>query len=69
MLTIEEHRQSNLILQIMFDKLCPEDDPMEHLQRENVKIDKLHDILGDEGSAAKVKQLNEECLNCDDVVL
>jgi hypothetical protein len=59
---IEEHKQSNLILQKIVEKLCPEDDPTEHSVARKRKLDELRDILGDDVYDASLKQLKAEFL-------
>jgi hypothetical protein len=53
---IEEHRQSNLVMQKIVDNLCPEEDPTEHFIARKQKLDELCDVLSDEVHAANLHQ-------------
>jgi hypothetical protein len=61
-LMVEERKQSNLVLQKILEKLCPEDDPTERFVARKRKLDELRDILGDDVYDAKLKQLKAEFL-------
>jgi hypothetical protein len=61
-LMVEERKQSNLVLQKIVEKLCPEDDPTERFVARKRKLDELREILGNDVYEAKLKQLKAEFL-------